>query len=92
MVNLWHILQEAFSNIEKYAQASKVSVSLATYDAAFNLQICDDGVGFETEKAEIGLGFGLSNIKDRAERLGGVLALETAPGKGTRLTVKIPSA
>ena len=45
VVNLWHILQEAFSNIEKYAQAEKVSLSLELSDGRLNLNIADDVPG-----------------------------------------------
>ena len=38
----------------------------------------------------MGRGYGLSNIKERAERLGGILAIKSAPGKGTRLDIRIP--
>jgi signal transduction histidine kinase len=89
-VNLWHILQEAFSNIEKYAQARQVSLSLEISNGRLNLTIADDGVGFDPEKAELGKGYGLPNIKDRAEGLGGILLIDTSPGKGTRLRVSFP--
>ena len=90
VVNLWHVLQEAFSNIEKYSRATKVSVSLRTVDTAIVLEIGDNGIGFDFEKAEMGRGYGLSNIKDRAERLGGILVVDTAPGKGTQLSIRVP--
>jgi signal transduction histidine kinase len=90
VVNLWHIFQEAFSNIEKYARAGTVSISLAVSDGSLNLTIADDGVGFDVEKAELGRGYGLSNIKDRAERLGGILEVKSSPGKGTRLGIRLP--
>ena len=89
-VNLWHILQEAFSNVEKYAQAEEVSLSLEVSDGQLNLSIADNGVGFDPEKAELGKGYGLSNIKDRAEGLGGILHLNTSPGKGTQLRISFP--
>lgn len=89
-VNLWHVFQEAFSNIEKYAKASRVSVALAISDGSLGLDIADDGVGFDLERAELGRGYGLPNIKDRAERLGGILLVDSAPGKGTKLNIRIP--
>ena len=89
-VNIWHILQESFSNIEKYAHAKKVSVSLAICDGDICLTITDDGDGFDLETAELGRGYGLPNIKDRAERLGGVLYLASSPGAGTNLDIKVP--
>jgi signal transduction histidine kinase len=90
VVNLWHILQEAFSNIEKYAQAEKVSLTLRISDGRLDLTIADDGVGFDPAEAELGKGYGLSNIKDRAEGLGGILVMDTLPGKGTQLKISFP--
>ncbi|MCH7713519.1 MAG: GAF domain-containing sensor histidine kinase [Chloroflexi bacterium] len=104
VVNLWHIFQEAFSNIEKYAKASNVSVLIELADGRLILEISDDGVGFDLEKAEMGRGFGLADIKDRAERLGGILTVETsepignagnagnAGGAGTKLSISLPMA
>ena len=89
-VNIWHILQESFSNIEKYAHAEKVSVSLGVCDGDICLTITDDGAGFDLETAELGRGYGLPNIKDRAERLGGVLHITSSPGAGTTLDIKVP--
>ena len=91
VVNLWHVLQESFSNIEKYSRATRVSVSLRTVDGAIVLEIADNGIGFDPEKAEMGRGYGLSNIKDRAERLGGILIVDTAPGRGTQLSIRVPA-
>ena len=90
VVNLWHIFQEAFSNIEKYSRAKAVSLSLAVQDGCLCLDLADDGVGFDPHEAELSPGYGLPNIKDRAERLGGVLMVESSPGSGTRLKVTIP--
>lgn len=89
-VNIWHILQESFSNIEKYANATNVAISLAICDGDICLTITDDGNGFDLETAELGRGYGLPNIKDRAERLGGVLYITSSPGNGTNLDIKVP--
>jgi len=89
-VNLWHIFQESFSNIEKYANAKTVTLSVSISDDTLTLDIADDGDGFDLETAELGRGYGLPNIKDRAERLGGMLLIESALGQGTRLKVLVP--
>lgn len=89
-VNIWHILQESFSNIEKYANAKNVAISLSVNDGDICLTITDDGVGFDLETAELGRGYGLPNIKDRAERLGGALYITSSPGNGTNLDIKVP--
>ena len=89
-VNLCHIFQESFSNIEKYANAKTVTLSVSISDDTLTLDIADDGDGFDLETAELGRGYGLPNIKDRAERLGGMLLIESAVGQGTRLKVLVP--
>ena len=89
-VNIWHILQESFSNIEKYAQARNVFVKIGRSAVEIFLTIADDGVGFDLETAELGRGYGLPNIKNRAERLGGMLKIEAASGGGVTLDVRIP--
>lgn len=89
-VNLWHIFQESFSNIEKYANAAAVKVSMSISDGTLLLDIADDGKGFDLATAELGRGYGLPNIKDRAERLGGMLLIESAQGQGTRLKILVP--
>ena len=88
-VNIWHILQESFSNIEKYSHAHNVSVALGVRDWDICLTITDDGDGFDLATSELDRGYGLPNIKDRAERLGGVLYIYSAPGAGTTLGIKV---
>ena len=90
-VNIWHTLQESFSNIEKYAHAKNVLVSLAVCEGDICLTIADDGDGFDPETAELGRGYGLPNRKDRAERLGGVLYIESSPGAGAKLNIRLPA-
>ena len=89
-VNIWHILQESFSNIEKDYHARNVSVALGVRDGDICLTVTDDRDGFDLETAELDRGYGLPNIKDRAERLGGVLYIYSAPGAGTKLGIKVP--
>ena len=89
-VNIWHILQEYFSNIEKYSHAHNVSVALGVRDWDFCLTITDDGDGFDLETSELDRGYDLPNIKDRGERLGGVLYIDSAPGTGTKSDIKVP--
>ncbi len=89
-VNIWHILQESFSNIEKDYHARNVSVALGVRDGDICLTVTDDRDGFDLETAELDRGYGLPNIKDRAERLSGVLYIYSAPGAGTKLGIKVP--
>ena len=70
----------AFPNIEKYADAHTDTLSMSTSDDTLTLDIADDGAGFDLETAELGRGYRLPNIKDRAERLGGMRLIESVLG------------
>jgi signal transduction histidine kinase len=88
------LLREALANVEKHAHASRVAVSADFDGGSFLLCIRDDGVGLaEAALAGPGMGgrgHGLSSMRERAELLGGRLWLESTPGQGALLTVKIP--
>jgi signal transduction histidine kinase len=73
----------------KQAHAGSVSVRLGVANGTATLEVADDGVGFEPslEGAE---GFGLRGMRERVERLGGTLRIDSSPGAGTRLRVDVP--
>ncbi len=83
------ILQELISNVLKHAEARRVDLS--THIAADRLFIGfrDDGRGFSLESVVPGC-FGLVGLRNRAERLVGLMTIETAPGKGTDVTIELP--
>jgi signal transduction histidine kinase len=89
---LFRIAQEALTNVSKHARATQISVTLETGADNVRLTIADDGAGFEPsllrEHGE-GSGWGLINIRERAEALGGKLRVDTAPGRGTRISVQV---
>jgi len=79
-------IQEAISNILKHAQASSISVELSfSHDRCHAVCITDDGIGMDLAKTNFGVG--LKSLRDRAVILGGDLILQTALGKGTKLTI-----
>lgn len=90
----YRIIQEALGNVAKHAQASSVGVRLALRDEKLEIDVRDDGVGFELaglHQKQTSQGCsGVLNMKERAHFLGGEFRLETAPGKGTKLTLSIP--
>jgi signal transduction histidine kinase len=94
-VALLRITQEALANVRRHARAGRVTVTLSYMDDVAVLDVQDDGVGFEPRAAgqaarpEEG-GFGLAAIRQRVDRLGGSLVLESAPGAGTTLVVELP--
>ncbi len=93
-LNLFRILQEAVNNIEKYAGAKTVRVSLSFPGKNAVLQIQDDGCGFELKSASASRrrrkGMGITNMLHRAEAVGGTCAITSAPGKGATVTVRVP--
>ncbi len=90
--NLLRIAQEAVTNALKHAHPSKITVRLLGNDHNLTLRVSDNGCGFEPEDAFVGMGghFGLIGIRERAERIGGELRLESQPGRGTQVEVSVP--
>ena len=84
----YRIFQEQLNNILKYAKASCVDVDLYEKDRHLVLRIKDNGKGFDVTKKPKGIG--ISNMISRAEGLGGVVNINTAPDKGCELYVTIP--
>jgi signal transduction histidine kinase len=87
---LYRIAQEALNNTLKHACARRVGVSLDRGATAVVLEIVDDGVGFDPSTAVAGGGLGLDGMIERAAQMGGELVLDSAPGAGTRVQVKVP--
>jgi signal transduction histidine kinase len=88
------IIQEALTNIRKYAQASEAFVSLDLAGDEFVVAIKDNGIGFDVEetlaKSAEKKALGIKGMKERAELLGGSLEIISQPGQGTRITANIP--
>jgi len=90
----FRIVQEALTNVVKHAHASSCRVYLQRLTNTLLVTVEDDGIGFAAGPTGLGdrsPGLGLISIRERASRLGGTLRLESAPGKGTRLTVEVPA-
>ncbi len=86
--SLSRITQEALANIARHSSARRASVSLEFGKEVVTLTIKDDGRGFDTHAKHSGLG--LHSMQERAEALGGSLAIESAPGLGTQILVTLP--
>jgi signal transduction histidine kinase len=85
---LYRIIQEQTNNIIRYAEASQVIISINKSDGFITLLIQDNGKGFDITKQAKGIG--LINILNRAEIFGGSMHIDTKPGNGVRLEVKVP--
>jgi two-component system, NarL family, sensor kinase len=93
-LNLFRIVQEAVSNMEKYAHAKFFSLLLHLRRDWLTLKIRDDGHGFDARDPESRArsGIGLASMRERALALGGTFDLESTPGQGTIITVRVPAS
>ncbi|MBM3137370.1 MAG: GAF domain-containing sensor histidine kinase [Chloroflexi bacterium] len=88
---IYHIFQEALSNIAKHAKATKVSVRLWRREDRLMLRILDNGKGIEaSQQPRRRVGYGLTNMQARAEGVGGGLEIISIRNQGTQLTAWVP--
>jgi signal transduction histidine kinase len=89
----FRIIQEALTNVAKHARAPSCRVYLQRLTNTLLVTIEDDGIGFDPARSSCDAhGLGLIGIRERVARLGGLLRLESALGKGTRVTVELPGS
>jgi signal transduction histidine kinase len=90
---LARILQEALANAARHAEARRIAVDVRVEKGRVACRVEDDGQGFDpaapTSRGHAG-GFGLVGMRERAAEIGGELAIDSAPGRGTRLEVTLP--
>ena len=87
---LYRIAQEALTNVVRHAKANRAGVILELRDESVLLIIEDDGVGFDVGEAVQRRRLGLTGIRERAETMRGQVSVESAPGAGTTLFVRVP--
>lgn len=87
-INLYRIIQEALQNIEKYAEAKNVSVTMSQIDHQVYIVIVDDGIGFDTNAKNEGIG--LQNMKTRMQEISGTFSIQSTPGEGTKISLIVP--
>jgi two-component system nitrate/nitrite sensor histidine kinase NarX len=85
-----HIVREALVNTHKHAQARSVRVCIERVDGQSRFTIEDDGCGFDPQDTLGSHHLGMRLMRARAERIGGTLMVESAPGAGTRVVVSFP--
>lgn len=93
---LFRVIQEALNNVAKHAGAASVQVHLFWDDQRVSLRIADNGSGFDLREAAArakgGQHLGLWSMRERIERLGGQMSIESQPGTGTVIQATIPLA
>ena len=88
---VFRVVQEALGNSAEHARARRVKIALEVADDRLEVEIHDDGRGFEDPDPDTDrVGLGLSGMLDRAAHAGGTLRVDTRPGEGTRVTLSVP--
>jgi signal transduction histidine kinase len=92
--SVFYIIDEAITNARKHAQPNSVWVRMGIRDTSVVVQIEDDGCGFDVaavqDRYDERGSLGMINLHERTELLSGKIRIESAPGKGTRITVIFP--
>jgi signal transduction histidine kinase len=92
-VTLLRTGQEALANARAHAAADRVELTLTYLPDTVSLDVVDDGAGFDPARplgATSGTGLGIAGMRARAEQVGGILSVDTAPGRGTAVNLTVP--
>jgi signal transduction histidine kinase len=87
---LYFTLREGVLNAVRHARASQLTLALSRDATSCSARLTDNGVGFDLSTAEGGNHYGLRSMRERMKTIGGELTVESAPGTGTRLLIRIP--
>ena len=87
---LFRVVQECLTNAARHAGAGHVGIELRRRGGWLRLAVRDDGRGFDREKIRLHSGFGLMGMRERVLALGGTVRIESAPGEGTAVLIRIP--
>jgi signal transduction histidine kinase len=89
-VNVFQAVREIMRNVSRHADAGKVTLRVGCREGNLQVQVEDDGTGFDPGSLRPDDGFGLFGIRERMGAIGGSLRIESSPGKGTRITLRAP--
>jgi signal transduction histidine kinase len=90
-LSVYRLVQEALTNVAKYARAHRVEVELHAYDGKAVVTVADDGCGFDFDRQR-SAGHGLAGMRFRVHSGGGTMTLRSAVGHGTRIVAALPLA
>jgi signal transduction histidine kinase len=87
---VYRLVQECLANVVKHAHASRVDISVRESAETVDVEVRDDGQGFDdTEPSD---GFGLVGMRERVALVGGTMTIDTSPGAGTVVRLRLPVA
>ena len=87
---LYFTLREGILNAVRHSRASELHLTLSTSPKGCEASLRDNGVGFEPGASENSSHYGLKGMKERIQKIGGKIHLDTAPGKGTKIKITVP--
>lgn len=87
---VFRVVQESLTNVARHAKASEVVITLRNGNGQLQLQIQDDGCGFDPAALIQSRGFGLFGMRERTLSLGGKLQIDSAPDRGTTVSIEFP--
>ncbi len=94
-INIFRLVQEGLNNIAKHAAATAATIQIQKRDTKIEILVADNGKGFDADLYSASpatqKGFGLSGMAERTRILHGAFSIDSAPGKGTRLRISIPT-
>ena len=88
---LYGVGQEALNNALKHATADRVTIRILASEDLVEMEIVDDGRGFDPGAVREGGGMGLTTMRERAEQVGGTLAIRSSPGEGATVQIAVPA-
>jgi signal transduction histidine kinase len=88
---VYRVAQESLANVDRHANASRLTVQLDRGNQHLTLTIADDGRGFSMDEINEDGQFGLKGMKERAEMIGGKFEVESQPGEGTTIRLTVPT-
>jgi signal transduction histidine kinase len=86
---IYRLVQETLTNVSKHARADRAVVSVRESSGSVAVEVRDEGIGFELDDTT--RGFGLIGMRERAELVGGKLAVASTPGEGTTVSIVVPA-
>src|SRR5699024_9530351 len=93
-ITLVQCMEELLFNVVKHADTDQARIQLSCLDQQIKMMVEDEGKGFDSDKKELKMtadgGFGLFNIRERVEILGGRMDIQSKPGKGTKISLMVP--
>lgn len=92
-IALYRVVQEALTNATKHARASQILIQVRRSGSGLSCSIRDDGAGFDVGAVQSDRrrsGLGLIGMRERLSAIGGTVSIDSAPGRGTKLLIKVP--